>query len=210
MKLRSQRGQANLTAILVFVGLIIAGVWIWKRLSPDLQDDIVERVVPIAVLCAVAATGVVVLIGKLRGRRRWREQRERLMRRFERESSTDKKRELAFTLIEANEYRREGLERVAPAMEELFVTILKTALGDKQHRLRGMAASHLGVLQAKSAIPFLLKAMEDEHAYVRASAALALGRMRAVEAKATLQHIMEEDWDQTVRSRAREALERIS
>nr|MBI3613174.1 HEAT repeat domain-containing protein [Nitrospirota bacterium] len=86
---------------------------------------------------------------------------------------------------------------------------LKTALGDKQHRVRGMAASHLGALRAKEAIPLLLLALEDDHAYVRASAALALGRMRAAEAKQKLTYMMQEDWDQTVRSRAREALERI-
>jgi HEAT repeat protein len=51
--------------------------------------------------------------------------------------------------------------------------------------------------------------LEDDHAYVRACAALALGRMRAGEAKKKLEQVMQEDWDQTVRSRAREALERI-
>ena len=72
-----------------------------------------------------------------------------------------------------------------------------------------MAASHLGVLQDKVGVPVLLAALEDDHAYVRACAALALGRMRAGEAKAKLAHVMQEDWDQTARSRAREALERI-
>ena len=132
------------------------------------------------------------------------------MARFEREASLEKKRDLAFALIELNEYRRDGLERVAPAMTEVLVETLKTALGDKQHRIRGMAASHLGVLQNKATIPLLLKALEDDHAYVRSSAALALGRMRAGEAKPKLRQVMEEDWDQTVRSRAREALERIA
>jgi HEAT repeat protein len=51
--------------------------------------------------------------------------------------------------------------------------------------------------------------LEDDHAYVRASAALGLGRMRALEARERLLRAMEDDWDQTVRSRAREALERI-
>jgi hypothetical protein len=34
--------------------------------------------------------------------------------------------------------------------------------------------------------------------------------MRASEAKAKLESVMREDWDQTVRSRAREALERLT
>jgi len=71
-------------------------------------------------------------------------------------------------------------------------------------------APEFGVVQDKATIPVLLKALEDDHAYVRSSAALALGRMRAGEAKIKLQPVMEEDWDQTVRSRAREALERLS
>jgi HEAT repeat protein len=73
-----------------------------------------------------------------------------------------------------------------------------------------MAASHLGVLQDPRAIPVLLAALEDDHAYVRACAALGLGRMRAREAKDKLAQVMKDDWDQTVRSRAREALERIA
>ena len=55
-----------------------------------------------------------------------------------------------------------------------------------------------------------MKALEDAHAYVRGSAALALGRMRATEAKDKLEYTMKEDWDQTVRSRSREAVERMS
>ena len=73
-----------------------------------------------------------------------------------------------------------------------------------------MAASYLGVLQYRPAIALLLRALEDDHAHVRASAALALGRMRAIEARGKLEYTMKEDWDQTVRSRAREAFERIS
>jgi HEAT repeat protein len=72
-----------------------------------------------------------------------------------------------------------------------------------------MAASYLGALNDRTVIPLLLKALEDEHAYVRSSAALGLGRLRAGEAKEKLTTVMKEDWDQTVRSRSKEALERI-
>ena len=73
-----------------------------------------------------------------------------------------------------------------------------------------MAASQLGVVRDQTAIPLLIKALEDDHAYVRGCAALALGRMRVGEAKDKLAYVMKEDWDQTVRSRAREAWERIA
>jgi HEAT repeat protein len=54
-----------------------------------------------------------------------------------------------------------------------------------------------------------MKVLDDDHWWVRSQAALGLGRMRAKEAKAKLEHMATEDWDQTVRSRCREALERI-
>jgi HEAT repeat protein len=117
---------------------------------------------------------------------------------------------LAFALIEANEYRLPGLESVAPALLETLTGTLKSAVGDKQHRIRGMAASYLGVLQEHKVVPLLLKTLEDDHAHVRACAALALGRLKAAVAKDKLEYIMKEDWDQTVRSRAREALERLT
>lgn len=210
MRFAKQTGQANVTAILILLGLIVTGVWIWKRLPLDTQDYLVERAIPIALLSIAVGLLVWFVIGKLRRRWKGRQERNRLIVHFERETSPEKRLDLAFELIERNGYKLQGLERVAPAMAELFITTMKTALGDKQHRIRGMAASHLGVLQDKTTVPLLLAALEDDHAFVRACAALALGRLRASEAKAKLEYVMREDWDQTVRSRAREALERIA
>ncbi len=206
---RKQSNAASLTSILLLLGLAVTGVWVWKRIPPGTQDYLVERAIPVTF--SVVAVGLVIWVvsRKLRRHRERRQERDRLIARFEQEMSPGKRLDLAFALVELNRYRLEGLEQVAPAMTELFITTLKTALGDKQHRVRGMAASYLGVLQDKAVIPLLLTALEDDHAYVRACAALALGRMRAGEAKTKLTHVMEEDWDQTVRSRAREALERI-
>jgi len=206
---RSENGDTNLTAIFLLLGVVITGVWIWKRLTPEQQDYVVDQAVPIAAVVVAALTVLVMIWRAISRRRQARKERARLLLSFERESSREKKLELAFRLIEVNGYRLEGLESVAPALRDLFVTTLQRALGDKQHRIRGMAASHLGVLQDKSVVPLLAKALEDDHAYVRSCAALALGRMRATEMRDRLQTLVEEDWDQTVRSRAREALERM-
>jgi HEAT repeats len=202
-------GQANLTAIAILFGTIITAVWIWKRLSLDTQDYLIDQAIPIALLAAVCLVIVWLILRAVRRRQQRLRRREMLLARFARETAPDKRLETAFALVEVNNYRLEGLESELPALKESFTTTLQRAVGDKQHRLRGMAASHLGVLQDLSVVPLLVKALEDDHAYVRSCAALALGRLRAIETKARLVTVMEEDWDQTVRSRAKEALERM-
>jgi hypothetical protein len=204
-----ESGQANLTAILVLLGLVVSGVWVWKRLSLDVQDVIIDQAIPLAALSLMALIAIGIIIGKIRKRLDRRKERARLIALLEKQTSPPRRLELAFMMIEVNEYRRAGLEVIAPQLQELFVTTLQRALGEKQHRVRGMAASHLGVIGDDQAVTHLLAALEDDHAYVRSSAALGLGRLRASAAKDKLAYVSKEDWDQTVRSRAREALERI-
>ncbi|UVT22135.1 MAG: HEAT repeat domain-containing protein [Nitrospira sp.] len=206
---RSNHGQANLTLLAALVGLIVSAVWIWKRLSPDTQDYIVDQAVPMAAIGLVLAVLLFIPVRALRRHRTKARERTKLLRLFEQETARDKRLDLAFALLELNEYRIDGLESAVPALKELLATTLERALGDKQHRIRGMAASHLGALRDLSVVPLLVKALEDDHAYVRSCAALGLGRLRATETRERLKTVMEHDWDQTVRSRAREALERM-
>ncbi len=206
---RNQAGQTHLTAILVLIGSVVAAAVIWNRLHYDTQDFIIEEVVPVAFLILLVTVGIWLAVRTIRARRELKRRKQQLLAKFETESSREKRLNLAFTLVELNDYTLEGLESVAAAMAQLFQSTLKTALGDKQHRIRGMAASSLGAIQDKTAVATLLKALEDDHAYVRGCAALALGRLKETEAKDKLAYVMKEDWDQTVRSRAREALERI-
>lgn len=209
MARHAQLGHANVTTIFILLGVVVSGVWIWKRLSPDVQDVIIDQAIPLAAAVLVLLVAMWVLIGKVRRRRKQKQARARLMALFESQTAADKRLKLAFALIEVNEYRREGLEEIAPRLQDVFLTTLTRALGDKQHQVRGMAASHLGVIGDECVVPHLLAALEDDHAYVRSSAALGLGRLRASAAKEKLAYVSKEDWDQTVRSRAREALERI-
>ena len=209
MSPRSESGQTNLVAIAVLVGVVITGVWVWKRLSLDTQEYVIDQAIPVAFAGLVIAVGLFLLVRMFNRRRAQRRKRAKLLAAFERATAQEKKLEIAFALIEVNGYRVEGLESVTPALRDLFAATLQSALGDKQHRIRGMAASYLGVLNDRTAIPLLMKALEDDHAYVRSCAALGLGRLRASEAREKLTIAMEKDWDQTVRSRAREALERI-
>ena len=194
---------------LLGLGLIVAGIWVWNHLNFDTQDYIVDEIIPIIGVVTVLSIGVFVIWRKWRTRQDRLQLRDRLIQRFQKEPSPQKQRDLAFTLVEVNQFEAEGLETIAETMAKLFTWTTKTALGDKQHRVRGMAVSYLGILKHRESIPLLIRFLEDDHAHVRACAALALGRMRAKEAKAKLEEKMKEDWDQTVRSRSREALERI-
>jgi len=203
------QGQANLTLLAVLLGLIVTGVWVWKRLSVETQDYIVDQAVPMATIRLVALGLLFISLRSLHRRRKKSRERARLLSLFERETVQDKRLDLAFTLLEVNAYRVDGLQSAVPALKQLFITTLQRALGDEQHRIRGMAASHLGSLQDLSVVPLLVKALEDDHAYVRSCAALGLGRLRATDTRERLKVVMEQDWDQTVRSRAREALERM-
>lgn len=204
-----EQGQINPALLVILLVLIVAAVWVWKRLSLDTQDYIVDQAVPMTAIAVALAALLFIPIRALRRRSARARERTRLLTLFEQESAWDKRVELAFALLELNEYRIDGLESALPALKELFATTLQRALGDKQHHIRGMAASHLGALQDRSVVPLLVKALDDDHAYVRSCAALGLGRLRATEARERLKVVMEQDWDQTVRSRAREALERM-
>lgn len=204
-----EQSSFNLAWLVILIGLIVTGVWVWKRLSLDTQDYIVDQAVPIAAISLLIVILLFITIRAFRRRQERVRERSRLLRLFERATAQENKRDLAFALLETNEYRVNGLESAIPALKEILTATLQHALGDKQHRIRGMAASHLGALQDRSAVPLLVKALEDDHAYVRSCAALGLGRLRATEARERLTFVMEQDWDQTVRSRAREALERM-
>ena len=207
---RADQGQANLSAIVILLGIVITSVWVWKRLSLESQEYVIDQAIPLAAAVLGIGVLVMVVIKKIRRLVQQTRKRDRLLAALQRETVRDKKLELSFALAEVNGYRVNGLEAVAPALKELWVTTLRRAVGEKQHRIRGMAASHLGVLQDRSVVPLLLAALEDDHAYVRSCAALGLGRLRASEARAKLEEVMKEDWDQTTRSRAKEALERLT
>jgi len=206
---RHPTGQANVTAVAILLGTVIAAVWVWKRLSLEAQDYVIDQAIPMALIGAVCLVIAWFILRAVRSRKQRLRRRAILLTRFQRETVPEKRLETAFALIEVNDYRAEGLEAALPALKEVFGTTLQRAVGEKQHRIRGMAASHLGVLQDLSVVHLLVKALEDDHAYVRSCAALALGRLRAIETKDRLAAVMKDDWDQTVRSRAKEALDRM-
>ncbi|MDD9859612.1 MAG: HEAT repeat domain-containing protein [Nitrospira sp.] len=206
---RGEGGQATPTTILALLAIIVGGIWVWNHLDFDTQDFVVDEVVPILFFIVAVVLLSWTTLHKIRQRQHRNQRRAVLIQQFSREQAPGKRFTLATELIELNRYQLAGLEHIAPAMAEVFIATFRRSPGDKQHRIRGMAASSLGVVQHRESIPLLMKALDDDHAYVRGCAALALGRMRATEAKARLEYVMKEDWDQTVRSRSREAVERM-
>lgn len=206
----NHRGQANITSVLILLIIIVASAWTWNHLDFDTQDFVIDEVLPILFLTFVATLGLWMSIRNFKRNKNILKRRGLLIQRFAKEKSPKKRFELAIELIELNNYKSDGLESISEGIAEVLIHTFKRSMGDKQHRIKGIAASHLGVIQHRESVPLLMKALEDDFAYVRSSAALALGRMRATEAKAKLEYTMKEDWDQTVRSRSREAVERMT
>ena len=203
-----QDGQVNLTAALLLVAVIVTGVWVWKRLPLATQGYLIDQAIPLALLVGMIATGGWFVIRYIRTRRMRRQERMRLVRSFTQASTVEKRLDIAFALIEVNHYHREGLEDIEPALRDLFATPSRARSGTSSTRFEACRQA----IWEWSAIKrrcIAAEALEDDHAYVRACAALGLGRLRASEAKERLKVVSVEDWDQTVRSRAREAMERI-
>ena len=62
MTTRSESGQTNLVAIGILVGVVITGVWVWKRLSFDTQDYVIDQAIPMAFVGLVIAAGLFLLV----------------------------------------------------------------------------------------------------------------------------------------------------
>jgi hypothetical protein len=116
----SQRGQVNPTVALLIVGLVIAGVWVWKRLAPEIQDVIVEQAVPLAALATAVSFVIWRVVRWMLRRRRVRQARALLLARFQQETAPGKRFDLACELVELNEYRSEGLEAVEKDLFAIF------------------------------------------------------------------------------------------
>ena len=104
----------NLTLLAVLIVLIITGVWVWKRLSLDTQDYLVDQAVPMAASGLAIVIMLFILIRTIFRRRTKHRERAKLLTMFERETTHDKRRDLAFSLLEINAYRIDGLEQPSP------------------------------------------------------------------------------------------------
>ncbi|HXC66196.1 MAG TPA: hypothetical protein VN638_02185, partial [Nitrospiraceae bacterium] len=62
MSIRAESGKTNLVAIGVLVGVVITGVWVWKRLSLDIQEYVIDQAIPMAFAGLVIAAGLWMLV----------------------------------------------------------------------------------------------------------------------------------------------------
>ncbi|WP_455244874.1 hypothetical protein, partial [Petrachloros mirabilis] len=100
--LRRSEGNVNLAAIVLLLGIVIASVWVWKRLSLETQDYIVDQAVPIVLMAGVCLALLSVAVRAIRRRQQKLRRRAKLLALFEREPAREKRLEIAFTLIELN------------------------------------------------------------------------------------------------------------
>ena len=106
---------------LLVLGLIVAAIWIWNHLTFDTQDYITDDILPILGVIVGLGVGLWVGIKKWRVRKERHQLRDRLLQRFQKEPSPQKRRDLAFALIEVNQFEAEGLDAVTEPMAELFI-----------------------------------------------------------------------------------------
>src|SRR2546427_4098053 len=106
---RNESGNAKLTAIVALVGLTITGVWVWKRLSLDTQEYVIDQAVPMAFAGLVIAAGLLMLVQAFNRRRAQRRERAKLLAAFERGTVQGKKPEDPLAFVEVDGYRGKSL-----------------------------------------------------------------------------------------------------
>ena len=101
--------------------------------------------------------------------------------------------------------------RLAMLPQDLTIEVFANTLKNGNISERRDAARNLGLFGplAKDAVPVLIEALKDENLFVRKRAASALGKIGPV-AKSAVPALKNALEDPTVRSRAEEALKRIT
>src|SRR5207244_12489139 len=98
----------------------------------------------------------------------------------------------ALWLVDQDRDHPERLADAGPALFDVLLRILKT---DPEKLDRTRAANGLGVLNDPRAIGPLLVATNDEYAFVRAEAALAMGKLMAKQVAKRIGEMVEDSCD---------------
>jgi hypothetical protein len=201
-----ERGNIGIYILTRLLFALLVGFFVWGILSPAWKDEL--KAGPWGLVAAVGL-GLFVVFAITKGildRRAHKRARLRVAKVFREATDPALQKRAALWLLEHDRTRPERLADAGPKLVEVLLRIMKT---DPEKLDRARAANGLGVLGDPQAIGPLLGATKDEYPYVRAEAALALGKLRATQAEKRLRELVEDDWDPGVRGRAKEALERI-
>jgi len=204
--LGNERGNIGIYILTRLLIALLVGFFVWGILPSAWKDDL--KAGPWGLLAAVGL-GVLVSFVIIKGiwdRHAHKRAHLRVAKVFREASDPALQKRAALWLIEHDRNYPRRLDDAGPALIEVLIRVMKA---DTEKLDRARAANGLGVLGNPHAIPALLGATNDEYPYVRAEAALALGKLRARPAEKRLRELIEDDWDPSVRGRAKEALERI-
>ena len=205
--MKGERGNVGIFILTHLLVAILVGFLLWSVFPSAWKDFLRDG--PWGIVAALVAGGIV-MVSIVRGllrRREHKQAHDRVAKVFREATDPALQKRAALWLVD---HDRTHPERLADAGAALFDVLLRIMKTDTEKLDRTRAANGLGVLGDPRAIGPLLAATQDEYAFVRAEAALALGKLKATEAEKRLREMVEDDWDANARGRAKEALERIA
>ena len=205
--MKGERGNVGIFILTHLLVAILVGFFLWSIFPEPWKDFL--RNGPWGIVAALAAGGIV-MVSIVRGllrRREHKQAHDRVAKVFREANDPALQKRAALWLVDHDRTHPERLAEAGPVLFDVLLRIMKT---DTEKLDRTRAANGLGVLGDPRAIAPLLVATKDEYAFVRAEAALALGKLKATQAEKRLREMVEDDWDANARGRAREALERIA
>lgn len=205
--MRGERGNIGIFILTHLLVAILVSFLLWSIFPPEWKEFLRDG--PWGIVAAAVAGGIV-FISLVRGvlaRREHKKARDRVAKVFREATDPALQKRAGLWLVDHDRSHPERLADAGPGLFDVLLRIMKT---DPEKLDRTRAANGLGVLGDPRAIAPLLVATKDEYAFVRAEAALALGKLKATQAEKRLREMVEDDWDANARGRAKEALERIA
>jgi F0F1-type ATP synthase assembly protein I len=205
--MKGERGNVGIFILIHLLVAILVGFFLWSIFPEPWREFL--RNGPWGVV-VVVLTGFIIVVSIVRGelaRREHKRAHDRVAKVFREVTDPTLQKRAALWLVDHDRDHPERLADAGPGLADVLLRILKS---DTEKLDRTKAANGLGVLGDPRAIVPLLAATKDEYGFVRAEAALALGKLKAKQAEKRLREMVEDDWDANARGRAREALERIA
>jgi len=204
-----QGGRGNI-GIFILIHLLVAilvGFFLWSIFPEPWREFLRNGPWGIVVVVVAGCINIVSIVRGELARREHKRAHDRVAKVFREATDPALQKRAALWLVDHDRDHPERLADAGPALLDVLLRILKS---DSEKLDRTRAANGLGVLGDPRAVGPLLAATMDEYAFVRAEAALALGKLTAKQAEKRLREMVEDDWDANARGRAREALERIA